>query len=145
MQSSNLSLAISSLPMTSPTFFPQERLCVLPQPGTGSAARGPAVSPVCRGSAGCRVSGAVNTELSRKSRNDLRGISGDNVCYIGSLRRSESCDQDLYGNEVNRSSKYTTNTVLMYVLMVCYLTIRCLCSILGNDCFLLNGRGQARP
>lgn len=145
MQSSNLSLAISSLPMTFSAFFYQERLYVLPQPGTASAAHGPAVSPVCRDSAGCWVSKAINTELRKKSRNDLRGVSGDNMYYIDSLRRTDSCDQDSYRNEVNRSSRYTTNTVLMYVLLVCYRTIRCLCSILDNDCFLLNSRDQARP
>lgn len=78
----------------------------------------------------------------KKSRNDLRGVSGDNVYRIGGLRRSESWDQDLDGNEVNRSFRYTANTVLMYVLVVCYSAVRCLGSISDNVCSLLNSRDQ---
>ena len=44
MQSSNLSLAISSSPVTSPACSSWEGLCVLHQPCTDSAAHGPPVS-----------------------------------------------------------------------------------------------------
>lgn len=46
MQSSDLSLAISSSPVTSPACSSEERLCVLHQPCPDSAARGPAVSRI---------------------------------------------------------------------------------------------------
>lgn len=103
------------------------------------------VSTVCRDSAGYWAPGAVNTELGEKSRNDLRGVSGDNVYCIGSLRKSDSCDQDSYGNDVNKRFRYMMNTVLVYVLMVCYAAIRYFCSISDNDCSLLKSRDQARP
>jgi len=63
-------------------------------------------------SAGDHVPGAVSTELGKKSRNDLRGVSGGSVYRTGGLRRSDSCDQGSYGNKVHGSFRYTANSVL---------------------------------